>query len=137
MSHKTLFLLCAGLAPVFSIWASPPDGWQHASARAEIEPDFMFDSVGGLHHQGTLITNADGREGLDGHWFKSFKVEGGKYYKFHALRRLENVPPPASRCALIRILWRDEKGQPVSRDETGATSYAPGSIPAAEPEYPY
>jgi predicted amidohydrolase len=46
-----------------------------------------------------------------------------------------NVLAPR-RSVLARILWRDDKGRAVLRDEPGATSYAPGQAPAAEPEYP-
>lgn len=113
-----------------------PEGWQGVSARDEIRPAFKFDGRGGPAHRGSLIIRADEREGLDGHWSKTFPVQGGEYYQFRALRRVENVPAPAQRCVLARILWRDDKGQPVRHDETGANSYARGERPVAEPEYP-
>ncbi len=113
------------------------DGWKTAAAREEIQPEFKFKSAEAGSDKNTLSITADDREGLDGHWFKSFPVKGGQNYNFHALRHLETVPSPVSRYALIRILWRDEKGDPVKRDAMGATSYAPGRLPVAEPEYPY
>ena len=72
---------------------------------------------------------------MDGHWQKPFSIRGGQYYRFHAVRRIENVPTPR-RSTFTRILWRDAQGRPVPHDETGAKSYAPNRAPIAEPEYP-
>jgi len=52
------------------------------------------------------VIRADDREGLDGHWSKTFPVKGGQCYRFSASRRLDNVASPR-RSALVRILWRD------------------------------
>jgi len=110
--------------------------WQGVSSREEIRPEFMINPTGGPSRRGSLILRTDGREGLDGHWVRTFPVQGGEHYHFQALRRVENVPAPTQRCVLARILWRDGKGQPVRHDETGANSYARGERPVAEPEYP-
>jgi len=117
--------------------ATHPDanGWKGVAQRDEIRPEFVFKKNGGPNHDGSLIIRADHREGLEGRWEKTFPVKGSQYYSFHALRRLENVASPR-RSALVRILWRDEKGRPVHHDEPGAKSYAPGVPPMAEPEYP-
>ncbi len=111
------------------------DGWQGVAQREEIRPGFVFKKNGGPNHGGSLIIRADNREGLDGHWTKTFPVQGGRYYSFRARRRLENVAWPR-RSALVRILWRDAQGRPVYHDAPGAKSYAPGVPPLAEPEYP-
>ncbi len=108
--------------------SSSPEGWRGVAARNEIKPAFES-------RDGHLIIRADAREGLDGHWEKTFPVKGGKHYHFRALRRVTNVMSPR-RSTLVRILWSDDKGQQVRHDETGATSYAPGERPIAEPEYP-
>src|SRR5262249_16346165 len=105
------------------------------SPRAEIRPEFECVKGRGESTDAVLIIRADGRDGLDGHWERRFPVQGGHYYQFRAVRSLENVRSPR-RSALVRILWRDERGEPVYRDEAGATSYAPGKPPLAEPEYP-
>ncbi|MBI4659429.1 MAG: carbon-nitrogen hydrolase family protein [Verrucomicrobia bacterium] len=112
------------------------DGWRGVSARDEIRPEFIQRPDGGPTGRGSLIVRADDREGLDGHWQKSFPVQGGQSYHFRALRRVENVPSPTQRCVLARILWRDDNGRPVRHDETGANSYARAERPVAEPEYP-
>ena len=111
------------------------DGWKSASPRDEIRPEFEVQKQGGPHHRGSLIIRADDREGLAGHWSKTFPIKGGQYYNFHALRRVEKVAS-TRRSALARILWRDEQGRPVHHDEPGAQSYAPKEAPVAEPEYP-
>ena len=110
-------------------------GWTNASPRAEIRPSFELKSEGGRGGHESLLIRADGREGLDGHWVRTFPIKGGHYYRFRAVRRVQNVPFPR-RSAPARILWRDAKGQPVRHDEPGARSYAPGEPPGAEPEYP-
>lgn len=111
------------------------NGWEVLAPRDEIRPSFGVNKTGGTTHQGSLVIRADSREGLDGHWSKSFPIEGGGYYQFRALRRLEGVAFPR-RSAPVRILFRDEKGRSVRHDEPGATSYAPGEAPISEPEYP-
>lgn len=112
-----------------------PEGWQTVAARDEIRPAFSFNPKGGPAGRGSLVIRADEREGLDGHWIKTFSVKGGQHYQFRVLRRVEKLSTPR-RCALVRILWQDDKGRSVRHDETGAKSYAPGELPIAEPEYP-
>lgn len=111
------------------------DGWTSASPREEIRPAFEFKKDGGPAGRGSLLIRADEREGLDGHWTRTFPVKGGEHYRFRALRRIENLGSPR-RSALVRILWRDDQGRPVRHDELGARSYAGNKAPTAEPEYP-
>jgi len=111
------------------------DGWKGVAQREEIRPAFEFKTDGGLDRRGSLMIRTDDREGLDGHWVKTVPIQGGRFYRFHALRRLENVASPR-RSALVRILWRDDHGNPVRHDQPGAKSFAPGEAPVAEPEYP-
>jgi len=110
-------------------------GWKTESPRAEIQPSFEFKPDGGPAKTGSFVIRAEGREGVDGHWTKTLPIKGGRYYRFRALRKIENVSSPR-RSALARMLWRDEQGRPVRHDEPGAKSYAPGKAPEAEPEYP-
>jgi predicted amidohydrolase len=111
------------------------EGWKGKSPRDEIRPTFEFRQSGGPTNSSVLIIRATEQEGLDGCWTKSFPVRGGQCYEFHVLRRLQNVASPR-RSALVRILWRDQNGQPVRHDETGAHGYAEKEKPIAEPEYP-
>jgi predicted amidohydrolase len=109
--------------------------WKRVSARDEIRPEFEFKKEGGPTEHGSLILRADDREGLDGHWVKTFPVQGGQYYHLRAMRRVTNVESPR-RSTLVRLLWRDAQGKSVLRDEPGAQSYRDGPSPIAEPEYP-
>jgi len=111
------------------------DGWQGVAARDEIKPVFSFYPRGGPEKHGSLVICTDKREGLDGHWEKTFPVQGGKWYRFRALRHVENVPVPR-RCVLVRIHWRDDKGRQVLHDEPSAQSFLPGKLPQSEPEFP-
>jgi predicted amidohydrolase len=133
MNATRLSLLLFSIGIILSADASESrieaDGWTSASARDEIRPVFEFKK------DRRLIIRTDDREGLDGHWTKTFPVKGGEHYRFRALQRLKNVTSPR-RSALVRILWRDEQGRPVRHDEPGARSYAGSEAPVAEPEYP-
>lgn len=122
----TLLLLSAWL---ITSAAPPPGTWQDLSARDEIRPHFSTNA------SGHLIISADARDGLDGRWETTLPVQGGGWSRFHALRRVENVPVPR-RSVLVRIRWEDANGSPVRHDAPGAHSYAPGERPVAEPEYP-
>jgi len=114
---------------------TPPDGWQGVAAREEIRPAFAFDPSGGPDGKGCLVITSDAREGLDGHWTKTVPIQGGRHYRFAALRRTENVPTPR-RNVLARILWQNDQGRQVLHDDPGALSYRDGPLPVAEPEYP-
>lgn len=103
--------------------------WTPQAVRDEIRPHFEISPTGGL------VVKTDAREGLDGHWRRTFPVEGGRHYRFSALRRVDNVPTPR-RSVLVRIHWRDAQGHPVHHDAPGAHSFAPNLPPIAEPEYP-
>lgn len=125
-----------GLATMLhALAAAPPDGWQGVAARGEIRPAFTFEPSGGPEGGSRLVISSDAREGLAGHWEKVFPVQGGRFFRFAALRRTENVPT-ARRHALARILWQDDQGRQVLHDEPGAISYRDGPSPLAEPEYP-
>ena len=112
------------------------DGWDARAARDEVRPEFSFDESGGPNRNGSLVIATSAQIGLDGHWAKTFNVEGGRWYRFHAQRRANGVESP-ERYVLARISWRDEHDRAVRRDDPGAHSYAPGEAPVSEPEYPH
>src|SRR6266436_5623382 len=109
---------------------SQAGGWSGASARNEIRPSFDYKASGGPGAHELLIIDAAGREAVDGHWTKTFPIKGGGYYRFHASRRVKNVPSPR-RSTFARLLWRDAQGHAVFHDEPGAHSYAPDNAPMA------
>ena len=73
-----------------------PDGWTAAAPRDEIRPEFAFEPKGGPDGAGCLVIRADGREGLDGYWTKTFPIAGGKYYRFAARWEATRSPGQSS-----------------------------------------
>jgi predicted amidohydrolase len=114
---------------------SSHDGWQTAAPRDEIRPQFAHQPKGGRDGQPSLIITADAREGLHGYWRKTFPITGGQHYRFAAQRRIENIAVPR-RSVVARIIWQDDAGKSVLRDEPVVSGYLPGAKPIAEPEYP-
>ncbi len=135
----TLVACLSCLTPARAGWegnvAGAPDGWSVAAPRDEIRPAFAFEASGGPDGQAAFVIQADGREGLDGAWVKTFPIEGGRYYRFSAVRKIENVVLPW-RSAVVRITWRDAKGRSVTYDDAVVKDYARGSVPRAEAEHP-
>lgn len=114
--------------------AAPP-GWTAESPREEIRPMFAFEPGGGPAGAGALVIEADGREGLDGYWARSFPVTGGRHYRFRTVRRTDGVAHPR-RSALVRIHWLDAEGRSVPNDRSrvpdsyrGGTAMARASFP--------
>ena len=112
-----------------------PAGWQTATPRDEIRPAFGFDPAGGPKKDGAFVISHDDREGLHGYFHKTFPIAGGRYYHFHAVRKVENVATPR-RSVVARILWRDDNGHPVPLSEPPAKGYLVGFAGAAEAEHP-
>lgn len=107
----------------------PSRSWQGLAARDEIKPEFSTTESGGLR------IRTDARPGLDGHWARTFPIEGGRWHEFRARRKAVGVAIER-RSVLVRVLWQDAQGKPVRHDAPGAVSFAPGVAPVSEPEYP-
>ena len=105
--------------------ADLPPGWQTAAPRDEIRPDFAFEPTGGPKRDGAFIISHDEREGLHGYFHITLPVTGGNHYRFHAVRKVENVAVPRRSC-VVRILWRDNDGKSVAMSEPPATGYLVG-----------
>jgi len=112
-----------------------PSGWTTAAPREEIKPLFRYEPTGGRGGREAFIISGDQRDGTSGWWQKNFDVEGGKTYSFSAWRKLGDVES-GRRSGLVRLQWRDEKGNTVKRDETTVGRYLHGARATAEPEYP-
>ncbi len=125
--------------PAAAVWegkvGGAPEGWTVAAPREEIRPEFAFDARGGPDGQAALVIKADGREGLDGGWIKTFPIHGGSWYRFCAVRKVENVALPR-RSAVAKINWLDAQGNRVTYDEAVETGYLRGFKPTAEAEHP-
>ena len=95
-SKRKLCLFFAAVATsaatVFAADTKPTvvaEGWTAAAPREEIRPRFSYDAQGGRDGKGGFVIAADDREGLDGWWTKTVPVHGGRYYRFHAARKID------------------------------------------------
>lgn len=129
-------ILLACLIPLDRVSSQAPhDGWLKQSPRDEIRPAFGWIESGGPKQQGVLTISADQREGLSGAWVTNQPVSGGQWYRFSVQRQTDGMQLPR-RSAIARILWLDDRGQPVLRPDPTFSSYRPGERPRAEPEFP-
>jgi len=131
--------VCCGALPIGGAWAEPtsaaPDGWTTVAPRDEIRPDFAYNPRGGPSGKGSFVIETDAREGLDGAWQRFCPVEGGRWYHFSAVRKLERVELPR-RSALVRIVWLDERGKPVPNSGPIVSTHLRGYNARAEAEHP-
>lgn len=109
--------------------------WTSTAARDEILPTFSLETRGGLAEQPALVIAADARPGLAGQWTTTVGIEGGKHYRFSALRLARGMPD-VQRAAPVRLIWMDDAGKRVHRPQPTFSSYRPGEPPVAEPEFP-
>src|SRR6266581_3706965 len=108
MQMKTIVIALAwSFWVAFQIQRASADGWTTAAPREEIRPQFQQQETGGKSGHGGFTIRADEREGLHGWWQKTFPVTGGRYYRFSAWRRTENVAVPR-RSVLAHVIWRDD-----------------------------
>lgn len=111
--------------------------WTTASPRAEVAPQFSREPEGGPGGGATLVIAADGREGLQGSWTRDFPVTGGRWHRFRALGKAENVESPR-RSVLVRITWQDAKGQSAGypKEAHDVETLGPGNRPRPFQEFP-
>ena len=133
-------LLCAACPPSAAEEpptekAIAPDGWQPNSPRDELRPEFRFLPDGGHGGAPRLVIAADERPGLHGYWSRTFPIRGGQHYRFVAYRRVQGVDLPR-RSVPVRLLWQDDKGRKVARDEPVTTNLNRGRRALAEAEHP-
>jgi predicted amidohydrolase len=114
---------------------SAPEGWTSSAPREEIRPRFAFDAKGGRDGKGSLVIAHDRREGLQGCWVRTFPIDGGRAYRFHAARKLQDVALPR-RSAVARVLWKDEKGRAVLLDAPWDREILKNFPLTAEAEHP-
>ena len=138
------FVSCILLFLVSVVFSSPVgqandtvlhDGWKTLSPREELRPKFSWDAKAGWEGQGAFIIQADDREGLMGHLQKTVPVTGGKTYQFTAYRKTDGIEL-VRRAGAVRLIWLNEKGNRVLRDDPSFASYRSGLRPRAEPEFP-
>jgi predicted amidohydrolase len=110
-------------------------GWTTGAPRDELRPSFKFDAHGGPDGSGGYLIEADGRDGLDGWWTKSFPVTGGKYYRFSARYRARGVALPR-RSVVAKLDWRNDRGDGVRDDRPVVPNYLQRMEARAETEHP-
>jgi len=113
--------------------AATPEGWVAVSPRDEIRPDFEYLPTAGRSGNGAFMIKHDDREGLAGYWSRTMPTEGGRWYRFSAFRRAEDVASPR-RSASVRLAWKDKKGE---RAEVRVDNVRiPGLAGISYPEHP-
>jgi predicted amidohydrolase len=110
MKNAKLALACALFCAVAPAQTKSPDGWEPGAVREEIRPQFAREPQQGPGGREVLAIRTDGRDGLHGYWRKVFTVEGGRYYRFAAWQKTENVSAPR-RSAVAEIVWEDDQGR--------------------------
>lgn len=97
------------------------NGWRPFSPRDEIRPEFAINRAGGPDRQGGLLIEHDEREGLDGAWTRTFRLEGGHHYRVTARARTTGVTNPRQN-AYVELLFHDADGGLVLNRRTGVRS---------------
>lgn len=131
-SSTMIFVLLATVASVRAETSQP--AWEPHSPRSEITPKFTNTHPGGSRDE-VLSIATDDREGLAGCWYTVRQVEANQYYRFEVYRRTHGIGL-VRRAAPVRLLWLDDQGKPVLREDPTMASYRPGERPRAEPEFP-
>lgn len=110
--------------------------WTLVSPREEAKPEAVIHKKGGHDGKGSLVLETGEGEHWIGCWTKTLPVEGGRHYQFSAWKKASAMPLPR-RSVYARVLWQDDKGNPVKWEEPAKQGYAKGTVPRAEPEYPH
>ena len=111
-------------------------GWQSSSPRPEIAPRFHREAKGGHDGSYRLIIEQSDVAGQHGWWRRSFDIEGGKWYRVTAWRQVARLEHPR-RHALMRVLWQDAHGRPVTYERPVVDWFRrPAGRSMAAPEYP-
>jgi len=91
--------------------AASGNGWTAAAPREEISRCFAMTSAAARAGRGrwsSLRRAGRAHRLVD----ETFEIEGGQITSFTAWRQTDGVASPR-RSGVVRILWRDAKGQPV------------------------
>ncbi|HUR56281.1 MAG TPA: nitrilase-related carbon-nitrogen hydrolase, partial [Opitutaceae bacterium] len=131
----SVFVFSAAAFAAVTTPTTAPDGWQTMAPRAEIQPRFAFEPAGGADGKGSFIVEADANPGRHGYWTKTFSLQGGRYFRFRALRKVDGLDNPR-RNAVVRILWQNDAGRSVPTDEDTVRDVLPTMTRTAEAEHP-
>ncbi len=110
-------------------------GWTTGAPRDEIRPAFQYVPRGGPDGHGGLAVEADDRIGMDGWWTRAFPIVGGKHYHFSTRYKAKHIEVPR-RSVMVKLDWRDVKGEAVPEDRPIVPDYLRGMAGQAETEHP-
>jgi predicted amidohydrolase len=111
------------------------DGWTTAAPRDAIRPLFNVVPKDGPKGKPSLVIRMDRREGLHGAWTKTFNIEGGKHYGFHALHKTSGVSD-SRRNVLAKITWQNDAGRLVKNDNHTNRKWLRSGTSTHRPDYP-
>jgi predicted amidohydrolase len=119
--QANLFLLLLSLfsSPLIAQEINSAD-WKFESQRKEIAPVFFVDKETTYMGLPTLALAGGGKEYADGHWYKTVKVDPGKYFAFQTYFLASKVNEP-NRSVLARIIWQNASGENIGEAEYPAT----------------
>lgn len=106
------------------------DGWELTSPRDEIGVTGEFDTEANL-----LRLVSPESEARNGFWERTFPIEGGKSYRFFALRKAEGIEHPRRSC-VVRIEWYDDDDRAVPSPHPVNPAYFGSDTGMARPEFP-
>ncbi len=89
-----------------------PSDWKFESQREAIAPARYIDDTTFFRNRQTLVLQGGGKEFSNGHWYKTFDIVPGEYYKFSGYYKASAVEEP-NRSILARILWQNDSGDPI------------------------
>lgn len=128
------YLLCLMLWNASLLLAAETE-WTLESPREEARPQAVQKETGGHDGKGSLLLETGAGEHWIGCWTKTVPVTGGKHQRFIAWRK-HRAMLESRRSVYARVIWQDDKGQPVKWETPAKQGYAKGTTPRAEPEYP-
>ena len=85
MKHSPIVVMILATASAALI-AETGTSWTQESPREELRPEFKIIESDGPNSARSYAIRTDDREGLHGSWTRTFPIEGGAFYHFHALR---------------------------------------------------
>jgi len=125
---RSVFLLSLLVSGFLSADERSSDEWTEQYPRVELAPTFSRTG------DGHLVLASKG-PGTNGHWLRSYRIEGGKSYQFSAMRLAEKVEYERRSC-VVRIEWYGTGGELVESPHRVNAAYFGKDTDKARPDYP-
>jgi predicted amidohydrolase len=117
--HAQAGLLVLLTAPI--IVCGQVSEWKFESQRDAISPRWYVDSKTTVANEPTLALAGNGKDYVDGHWYRTVAAEPGRYYTFQTTYKTHDVEEP-DRCVQARLLWLNEAGKQLDFAEYPVTT---------------